>query len=84
MQAIKAIYKDGNIQLLSPMPEVEEAELFIIVLDKNDQALGVAESFRTKTTSSEDEFSAMGLANFFDTEDDNDVDWEELFDVKSR
>jgi len=59
------------------MPEVEEAELFIIVLDKNDQAHGVTESFRTETTSSEDEFSAMGLANFFDTEDDNNVDWEE-------
>lgn len=84
MQAIKAIYKDGNIQLLSPMPEVEEAELFIIVLDKNDQAHGVAESFRTETTSSEDEFNAIGLENFFDTEDDNDVDWEELFAVESR
>jgi len=84
MQAIKAIYKEGNIQLLSPMPEVSEAELFIIVLDKNDQARGVAKSFHTATSSSEDEFRSIGLANFFDTEDDNNVDWEELFDVKSR
>lgn len=84
MQAIKAIYKEGNIQLLSPMPEVEEAELFIIVLDKNDQAHGTAKSFRAETLSSEDEFKTIGLTSFFDTEDDSNVDWEEMFDVKSR
>jgi hypothetical protein len=84
MQAVKAIYKEGNIHLLSPMPGVKEAELFIIVLDKDDQASGVAQSFRTKTSSSEEEFQAIGLTSFFDTEDDNNVDWEELFDVKPR
>jgi hypothetical protein len=84
MQAVKAIYKEGNIHLLSAIPEVKEAELFIIVLDKDDQASGVAKSFRTETSRSEEEFQTIGLTNFFDTEDDNNVDWEELFDVKPR
>ncbi|MGZ5075735.1 MAG: hypothetical protein ACXV9R_03855 [Methylobacter sp.] len=84
MQAIKAIYKEGNIHLLSPIIGVDEAELFIIVLDKDDQANAVAESFRAAASSSEEEFQAIGLTSFFNTEDDNKVDWEELFDVKTR
>lgn len=84
MQAIKAIYKEGNIHLLSPLVGVREAELFVIVLDKDDQASGVAKSFRTEASSSEEEFQTIGLTSFFDTEDDNNVDWEELFDVKPR
>ncbi|MGZ4975866.1 MAG: hypothetical protein ACXV8O_01840 [Methylobacter sp.] len=84
MQAIKAIYKEGNIHLLSPIIGVDEAELFVIVLDKDDQANGVTESFRAAAFSSKEEFQAIGLTSFFDTEDDNKVDWEELFDVKTR
>jgi hypothetical protein len=34
--------------------------------------------------SSEEEFKAIGLKNFFETEEDNNVDWEDMFDVKSR
>lgn len=84
MQAVKAIYKEGSIHLLSPLLGVSEAELFVIVLDKNDTAGGVAKSFRTEPSASEEEFQAIGLTSFFDTEDDNNVDWEEVFDVKSR
>ncbi|TRW92187.1 hypothetical protein [Candidatus Methylobacter oryzae] len=85
MQAIKAIYKEGNIQLLSPLVGVgSEAELFVVVLDKNDQASGMAESLRAAADKPEQEFQAIGLASFFDTEDDNNVDWEELFDAKAR
>jgi hypothetical protein len=84
MQAVKAIYKDGHIHLLSPLLGVDEAELFVIVLDKDDAAGGVARSFRTAPSTSEEEFQAIGLAGFFDTEDDSNVDWEDIFDVKSR
>lgn len=84
MQAVKAIYKNGNIQLLAPLKDIEEAELFVIVLDKNDQTSGVAESFRVRESSSEDDFQAIGLAGFFDTEEDNNIDWEEQFDAKPR
>ena len=83
MQAIKTIYKEGNIHLLLPLPGVKEAELFIIVLDKDDQASVAANSFRTEISSSEEEFQAIGLTSFFDTEDANDVNCEELFDVKA-
>lgn len=33
---------------------------------------------------SEREFKALGLKGFFDVEDDEQVDWEEVFDVKGR
>lgn len=44
MQAVRAVYKEGNIQLLSPISKVKEAELLIIVLDKDDQASEIAKS----------------------------------------
>jgi hypothetical protein len=84
MQAVKAIYKEGNIQLLTPLVGVREAELFVIVLDKDDQTNGVAQSFFAATSNAEQDFQSIGLTSFFDTEDDNNVDWEELFDVKAR
>ena len=84
MQAVKAIYKEGKIRLLSPLQGIKEAELFVIVLDKDDQASGVAKSFRAEASRSEEEFRAIGLTSFFDTEEDNNVDWEELFDAKPR
>lgn len=84
MQAVKAIYKNGSIQLLTPLRGIDEAELFVIVLDKDDQASGVAESFRVRAASSEDDFRAIGLTSFFDMEEDNNVDREELFDAKPR
>ena len=42
------------------------------------------QQFVPKTETSEEEFKALGLKAFFDTEDDADVDWEEVFDVKNR
>lgn len=84
MQAIKALYKEGKIQLLSPLRGVTEAELFIIVLDKSEQAGGVAQSFLRAMDSSEQDFNAIGQAGFFDTDEDNNVDWEDIFDVKPR
>ena len=32
-------------------------------------------------TTSESEFKAIGLASFFNTQDDAHVDWEDMFDV---
>lgn len=84
MQAVKALYKDGQIALLSPLQGVTEAELFVIVLDASEQTSGVAKTFLPTADSSEQDFAALGHASFFDTEEDNNVDWEELFDVKPR
>jgi len=37
MKAVKALYKHGHIELLEPLNDVEEAELYIVVLDKKEQ-----------------------------------------------
>lgn len=84
MQAIKALYREGQIQLLSPLEGVTEAELFVIVLDKSEQAGGVAKSFLRTMNSSEQDFNTIGQASFFATDEDNNVDWEDIFDVKPR
>lgn len=84
MQAIKALYKQGNIQLLEPLQGVEEAELFIIVLDNNKDSSNFAQSFIANASNSEQDFKAIGLNNFFNTDEDNNVDWEDMFDVKAR
>lgn len=84
MQAVKAIYRDGNIQLLAPLAVVEDAELLVVVLDREGKTGIPAMSFCSLPIDSEQDFKAMGLASFFDTDDDSQVDWEEVFDVKSR
>ena len=84
MQAIKAIYDKGQIELLSPIEGVDHAELYILVLDENQKHDVSVQQFVPKTATSEEEFKALGLKAFFDTEDDADVDWEEVFDVKDR
>ena len=84
MQAVKALYKDGKIQLLAPLQGVTEAELFVIVLDKVEQTGNVVTTFTPIEANSEQEFKALGLSSFFDTNEDKNVDWEEMFDVKHR
>jgi hypothetical protein len=84
MQAVKALYKEGRIQLLEPLQGVTEAELFVIVLDKIEQTGSVVTTFSPIEVNSEQEFKSLGLASFFDTNEDNNVDWEEMFDVKHR
>lgn len=84
MQAIKAIYDKGQIQLLSPIEGVDHAELYILVLDENQKREVPVQQFAARTATSEQEFKALGLKAFFDTEDDENVDWEEVFDVKGR
>ncbi|MBZ4195088.1 MAG: hypothetical protein LAE24_12415 [Candidatus Contendobacter sp.] len=85
MQTVKASYRNGNIQLLTPLTGVEQAELLIVVLDHEGETKGaVAASFQSLPSHSEQDFKALGLASFFDTNDDNQVDWEDVFDVKPR
>ncbi len=84
MQAVKALYKEGKIQLLAPLQGVTEAELFVIVLDKFEQTGNAVTTFRPIEVSSEDDFKALGLTSFFDGNEDQNVDWEEMFDVKRR
>ena len=83
MQTVKALYKEGKIQLLTPIQGVDEAELFIIVLDKDEQATAQTKTFSPQQTSSEQDFQSIGLANFFDGNEDNNVDSEDFFNAKA-
>ena len=51
-----------------------------ILMEPTDS--GVKAMWRlAEPTTSESEFKAIGLASFFDTQDDTHVDWEDMFDV---
>jgi len=84
MHAVKAIYRKGHIQLLSPLPAEENAELLVVVLDRVGRTGIPAETLRPTAPTSEDEFHALGMASFVDNDDDHNVDWEEVFDDKAR
>jgi hypothetical protein len=84
MQAVKAIYRNGDIQLLSPLTGVDDAELLVVVLDREGDSGSLAASFRRLPSDPEEDFSALGIASFFGTDDDRAVDWEEVFDAKPR
>lgn len=82
MQVVKALYREGNIQLLSPLTDIKQAELLVIVLDQEGEP-GLPEA-TSMPADSEQDFKALGMASFFDTDEDQQIDWEEVFDVKSR
>jgi len=84
MQAVKAFYKNGAVQLLEPLQGVTEADLYVIVLDKNPQTGDVVRSIRPIASSAEQDFKAIGLTSFFDSNEDSSVDWEDMFDVSHR
>jgi hypothetical protein len=70
MLAVKGYYKNGRIELIEPIPDfVSQAELHIIIVPI-DGGLH---------PQSEDDFKVIGLSNFFETEDDKDVDWNKFF-----
>lgn len=84
MHAIKALYRNGNIELLSPLSATEDAELLIVVLDRDGHTGIPSETLRRSPSTSEEDFRALGMASFADDGDDQDVDWEEVFDVQPR
>ena len=84
MQAVKAVYKEGNIQLLAPLSGVKGDIWGDIGNAFNPQTNGVAQSFYAATSNAEQDFQTIGLTHFFNADDDNNVDWEDLFDVKAR
>ena len=82
MQTIKAIYKDGKIELLESFGDIKSADLYIVVVPHREEKreYGMAgEEFQNKIMESEAEFKKAGLAHFFDITDDADVDWEDVF-----
>lgn len=85
MLALKAQYNQGRIKLLEPMPkDIVSAELNIIVIpsEQKHKISIPADADHVQEPSSEYEFKQIGLAAFFDTDDDADVDWEDCFGLK--
>ena len=85
MLAIKAQYNKGCIELLEPMPvNILSAELNIIVIPSEIKVTNAipSDEYHVRTRTSEEEFRQIGLAAFFDTDDDANVDWEDCFGLK--
>lgn len=87
MLAVKGIYKKGKIELLESLGNIKSADLYIVVIPHKTgkEKYGTAqEVFQNRVMESEEEFKQVGLAHFFDTDDDADVDWEDVFGLKDR
>lgn len=85
MIAVKAQYNQGRIEFLDPIPaDIVTAELNIIVIpsEKKPATVIPADVYLARRRSSEEEFMQIGLAAFFDTDDDANVDWEDYFGLK--
>ena len=84
MLAIKGKLKNGKIEMLESIRGMKSADLYIVVIPDNDDSdrgtyKTVHESFHGRVMESEEEFKQIGLSSFFDTEDDKNVDWEDVF-----
>ena len=87
MLAIKGKLKNGKIEMLEPIKDIKSADLYIVVIPdiENKGAYETAhEVFQGRVMESEEEFKQIGLTSFFDTEDDKNVDWEDVFGLKNR
>lgn len=85
MLAIRAQYNAGRIELIEPIPaDILSAELNIIVIpsEKMNETTIPAAEYHLRGRSSDEEFKQIGLAAFFDADDDANVDWEEYFELK--
>jgi len=87
MLAVKGEYKDGKIELFETLDGITSADLFIVVLPRHAEksVLETAQAiFQGRRIESEEEFMRVGLHHFFDTDDDAQVDWEDVFGLKDR
>lgn len=85
MLTIKGYYRQGHIELAEPIPsDIQSAELNIVVIPSQDSGkLAIpADAYHVRRHASEEEFRQIGLAAFFDTDDDAQVDWEKYFGLK--
>ena len=65
-QALAKHYQNGNVRLLEPIADVDEAVLSVTVLDKNSgKSTSPVKIFKAREMTSEQDFQALGLAQFF-------------------
>lgn len=87
MIAIRARYNEGHIELLEPMPSnVTHAQLNIVVIpDEELFEIAIPATEYVKTISNgEKDFKNIGIHSFFNTEEDSNADWEEIFGIKEK
>lgn len=84
MLAIKANYQNGKITFLDAMPEkIKKARLTIVVEpEENEASYMPGQEFRNEPVNSETEFEAIGMNEFFNDENDKNIDWEDYFGLK--
>ena len=84
MQAIYGYYKDGKIEIYGEIPRNIKRARLIIVLEPEEEAKRYVplDGFRITPPTSEEEFKMIGLYNFLNEEDDNNIDWEDCFGLK--
>ncbi len=76
MIAIKGVYENEQIKLYDKIPSyIKKAKLIVIIEPEEiEKKINISES--------EDDFRLLGVYNFFNTEDDKNIDWEECFGLK--
>ena len=85
MIALKANYANGHINFLDPMPDrIKKAKLTIVIetVDEDDEITDSDTTVLVKENDSESEFKLIGLTDFFEVENDKNVNWEEYFGIK--
>jgi hypothetical protein len=84
MIAIKASYQNGKITLLESLPkEIKKAKLTIVFeTEEGEDNYVLSKEYQELPAASETEFKYLGLSGFFDTEDDNKINWEDYFGLK--
>ncbi|MDA3882771.1 MAG: hypothetical protein PF481_05775 [Bacteroidales bacterium] len=84
MLAIKANYQNGKITLLDAIPEkVKRARLTIVIEpDEQENETIPAQEFKSTSMTSEADFEAIGMNEFFNNEDDKNINWEDYFGLK--
>ena len=85
MLALLADYKNGKITLIEPMPDkIKNAKLTIVVepADEPEKLTIPAREFDMMVKDSETEYKLIGLNSFFDTENDQNIDWEDYFGLE--
>ena len=85
MIALKANYANGHINFLDPMPDrIKRAKLTIVIenIDEAEETADSTTSVLVKENDSESEFKLIGLTDFFEVENDKNINWEEYFGIK--
>jgi limonene-1,2-epoxide hydrolase len=84
MLAIKANYLDGKITFLESIPdEIKKAKLTIVIEpDNQEKEYAPTHLFTEKMIANEAEFEYIGLAGFFENENDRIINWEDYFGLK--